>query len=93
MTAKNHDNQVDEPDNPSTEDDTKNSGNNFSVHNSRNDSANPCSNGYNRKDNAYKSVEPEIIFSFSHVSYLLYINYTYIVAQLFISVLVKSYLT
>ena len=93
MTAKNHDNQVDEPDNPSTEEYAKDSRHDFSVGKSCNDSANPCSNGYNRKDNAYKAVEPEIIFSFSHVSYLLYINYMYIVAQLFISVLVKSYLT
>ena len=62
MTAKNHDNQVDEPNNPSTEEDAKDSRHDFSVGKSCNDSANPRSNGYNRKDNAYKSVKPEIIF-------------------------------
>ena len=71
MLGENHHNQVNQPNNPATEDNAEDSRYDFAFLESGNEAANPRRNGDNRQNQAYDVAEPEIISSFCHFKTLL----------------------
>ena len=67
MLADDHENEVDQPDNPAAEEDADDSRNNLAILKTRNNAANPRSDGDYRQDNAYNVGKTKVI-AFCHGS-------------------------
>ena len=78
--ANNHEDEVDQPYNPETKENTEDARNDLTVRKTRDDAANPRSNGDNSKNYAYDIRKTKVIATFCHVRSLLliflYFHYT-----------------